>query len=54
MYLLETFICCKANLIGFKGDYSNILGVQTFKTSTVLLHGTFRILRLFTVKPAGV
>ena len=32
LHLLEAFFCCKANLLEFKGDYSNILGVRKLRT----------------------
>ena len=35
LHLLETFLCCKANLLEFNGDYSNILGVRKFRTFMV-------------------
>ena len=28
LHIFEKFLCCKANLLEFKGDYSNILSVQ--------------------------
>ena len=31
LHLLAVFLCCKANLFEFKGDYSNILGVRKFR-----------------------
>ena len=33
---LGTILCCKANLLELKGEYSNILGVRKFKTFTVV------------------
>ena len=35
LHCLEAFLCCKANLLEFKGDYSKILVVQKFRTFTV-------------------
>ena len=34
LHLLEAFLCCKANLLEFQDDYSNILGVRKFRIFT--------------------